>query len=137
MNLTITDGTFTAGSNVFYSKNDNHSNQTTNNSIAVSGGSFTGTIAAFHENNTFSAFITGGTFRTDPSAYLAAGYKATENDGSWTVEEMAWDDYPADGTVMPSPSTSGLKPATIIAVFEVLFAPTANVMFSKVVGPAR
>ena len=102
MNLTITDGVFKAGSNVFYSKNDNHSNQTTDNKIAVSGGSFTGTIAAFHENNTFSAFITGGTFSTDPTAYLAAGYKAAEKEGSWTVEEMAWDDYPADGTVMPA-----------------------------------
>ena len=90
MNLTITDGTFTAGSNVFYSRNDSHSNQTTNNSIAVSGGSFTGTVADFHENNTFSAFITGGTFRTDPSGYVAKGYLAiAQEDGLYRVVEGA------------------------------------------------
>jgi len=86
MNLTITDGTFTAGSNVFYSKNDNHKNQTTANMITVSGGSFTGAVADFNENNTFSSFITGGTFSSDPTAYVADGYFALPNgDGTYTV----------------------------------------------------
>ena len=90
MNLTIKDGTFTAGSNVFYSQNGNHSNRTTDNQIVVSGGSFTGTIAYFDENNTFSSFITGGTFSSDPSTYLAVGYKATKDESAntWTVEKM-------------------------------------------------
>ena len=82
MNLTIKDGTFTAGSNVFYSKNDNHENQTTANMITVSGGSFTGAIAAFHESNTFSNFVTGGTFSSDPSAYVAEGYFSLPNENS-------------------------------------------------------
>lgn len=87
MNLTIKDGTFTAGSNVFYSKNDDHKNQTTDNKIVVSGGSFTGTIACFDENNTFSNFITGGTFSSDPSEYVAEGYIALVNndDRTFTV----------------------------------------------------
>jgi len=86
MNLTIKDGTFTAGSNVFYSKNDNHENQTTANMITVSGGSFTGAIAAFHEGNTFSNFVTGGRFSSDPSAYVAEGYITLVNgDGTFTV----------------------------------------------------
>lgn len=86
MNLTIKDGTFTAGSNVFYSKNDNHENQTTANMITVSSGSFTGAIAAFHESNTFSNFVTGGTFSSDPSEYVADGNVAMKNDNStWTV----------------------------------------------------
>ena len=86
MNLTITDGTFTAGSNVFYSKNYNHKNQTTANMITVSGGSFTGAVADFNENNTFSSFITGGTFSSDPTAYVADGYFALPNgDGTYTV----------------------------------------------------
>lgn len=86
MYLTITDGTFTAGSNVFYSKNDNHKNQTTANMITVSGGSFTGAVADFNENNTFSSFITGGTFSSDPTAYVADGYFALPNgDGTYTV----------------------------------------------------
>lgn len=82
MNLTIKDGTFTAGSNVFYSKNDNHENQTTANMITVSGGSFTGAIAAFHESNTFSNFVTGGTFSSDPTAYVAEGYFSLPNENS-------------------------------------------------------
>lgn len=32
--------------------------------------------------------ITGGTFSSDPRAYVAAGYKATENSGNWTVEKI-------------------------------------------------
>ena len=32
--------------------------------------------------------ITGGTFSSDPSDYVAAGYKATENSGNWTVEKI-------------------------------------------------
>ena len=32
--------------------------------------------------------ITGGTFSSDPSAYVTAGYKATENSGNWTVEKI-------------------------------------------------
>ena len=85
MNLTIKDGTFTAGSNVFYSKNDNHENQTTANMITVSGGSFTGAIAAFHESNTFSNFVTGGTFSSDPTAYVAEGYITLVNNDTFTV----------------------------------------------------
>ena len=29
--------------------------------------------------------IRGGTYTVDPSAYLASGYVATENNGMWTV----------------------------------------------------
>jgi hypothetical protein len=29
--------------------------------------------------------VTGGTFMTDPSYYLDAGYTAVETDGKWTV----------------------------------------------------
>lgn len=87
MNLTIKDGTFTAGSNVFYSKNDDHKNQTTNNKIVVSGGSFTGTIACFDENNTFSNFITGGTFSSDPTEYVAEGYITLVNNNTFTVSK--------------------------------------------------
>lgn len=87
MNLTIKDGTFTAGSNVFYSKNDDHKNQTTDNKIVVSGGSFTGTIACFDENNTFSNFITGGTFSSDPTEYVAEGYITLVNNNTFTVSK--------------------------------------------------
>ena len=94
MNLTITDGTFTAGSNVFYSKNDDHKNQTTANMITVSGGSFTGAVADFNENNTFSSFITGGTFSSDPTAYVAEGYIARENNGKYVVSMVGTAENP-------------------------------------------
>lgn len=50
--------------------------------LSVTGGEFNGTV--YSENKT--GFITGGTFSSNPSAYIAAGYEATENNnGTWTV----------------------------------------------------
>ena len=50
--------------------------------LSVTGGEFNGTV--YSENKT--GFITGGTFSSDPSAYVAEGCAATENDdGTWTV----------------------------------------------------
>ncbi len=51
-------------------------------SITVTGGTFTGGL---YTTTGATWSITGGTFSSDPSAYVAAGYKATENDGTWTV----------------------------------------------------
>lgn len=56
--------------------------------IIVKGGSFTGTFNKYYgsdaDNN---VTISGGTFNVDPSAYVATGYEATEEDGIWTVAE--------------------------------------------------
>lgn len=59
--------------------------------ITIKGGSFD---KASSENNgngihvkANSLVITGGTFDTDPSAYVADGYKAVEADGVWTVSK--------------------------------------------------
>ena len=78
--------------------------------LNILGGTFNGTEAALFvdtqdgsaKNGERVIAITGGTFSTDPTAYLAAGYKATENDGIWTVEKMGWNDYPADASVVPA-----------------------------------
>lgn len=64
--------------------------------LNISGGTFNGSKSAlFADNEEGSAkngertiFITGGTFSSDPSEYLAVGYKATEDNGTWTVEKM-------------------------------------------------
>lgn len=55
--------------------------------INITGGTFnklsTGTALA---NKATGISITGGTFTVDPTAYLASGYKATDNgNGTWTV----------------------------------------------------
>lgn len=72
----------------------------TNTSFAISGGNFSGGEAAVYFAD--GKFITGGTFSSDPTAYLAAGYKADGSDGNYTVRKMNWDEYPTDGSVMPA-----------------------------------
>ena len=52
--------------------------------IVVSAGTFNGAIAKDGNANS-SISITGGTLSVDPSAYVAAGYKAVESAGVWTV----------------------------------------------------
>lgn len=60
-----------------------------NVTVSVSGGQFTG---AFNVGSTVNTAVndklglTGGTYSTDPSAYVAAGYTAGENTGVWTIE---------------------------------------------------
>ncbi len=58
--------------------------------VEIAGGTFIAeTKALFIKNSTNdgSISLTGGTFSSDPSAYVAAGYKATEN-VTWTVEKI-------------------------------------------------
>ena len=74
----------------------------------ISGGSFVG--GQDTETNNYeavyvwdgSAEITGGSFNSDPSAYVAEGYTVVENEysGMWRVEEsaaVAWLDADLDG----------------------------------------
>lgn len=59
--------------------------------VSISSGEFTGTFnmggtADVTKNDTME--ITGGTFSTDPSGYVASGYEAKAgDDGTWTVSE--------------------------------------------------
>lgn len=60
-----------------------------NGTVTISGGTFDWTTEnRFCMANTNKLSITGGTFSSDPSEYLAVGYKATEDNGTWTVEKM-------------------------------------------------
>ena len=80
-NVTINGGTFT-GSEASL-KADYSSNYSANEfEITVNGGTFNGPLS-IAENVTLT--ITGGTFTSDPSAYLAVGYVATFNNNVWTV----------------------------------------------------
>lgn len=53
-------------------------------SVTVTSGTFTGGL---YTTTGATWSITGGTFSSDPSAYVAAGYEATEDNGTWTVGE--------------------------------------------------
>ena len=77
----------------------------------ISGGTFTSTNAnavgsyyyAEKANAAITGFITGGTFSSDVSAYVANGYAATENSQTgWTVsaEKIAVIDDPDEGILV-------------------------------------
>lgn len=56
--------------------------------LNVTGGSFNSTASdskcAIHSEDC-TGFIVGGTYNSDPTSYVAAGYKASESEGVWTV----------------------------------------------------
>jgi hypothetical protein len=61
--------------------------------VTVSGGSFTSAtgvdaVVSTESGYTASISLTGGTYSSDPSAYVANGYEATEDAGVWTVAEV-------------------------------------------------
>lgn len=74
--LTIEGGTFTAGKDYL---------SLGNGKITIHSGAFTGPIGHAPPYTEGILSIDGGTFSTDPSAYVPEGYEATESDGSWTV----------------------------------------------------
>ena len=80
-NLVITDGTFGPnggdGSSVFVE------NKTHEVAVNITGGTFTTKLGA---SNAVKGWVKGGQFGVDPSAYVAEGYKAIENEGVWTVK---------------------------------------------------
>lgn len=60
--------------------------------LNISGGTFNGQWGFYSygtEEKALNAItVTGGTFMTDPTAYLSAGYGAVETDGKWVVEPV-------------------------------------------------
>ena len=65
------------------------SNKTNLETLNISGGQFNGTYGFYSYGEDAKALeaitVTGGTFMTDPSYYLDAGYTAVENGGVWSV----------------------------------------------------
>ena len=59
--------------------------------VAISGGKFNAPIKVYRGagvpigSNFNDKFITGGTFNSDPSSFVAEGYKVVENNGRWTI----------------------------------------------------
>ena len=64
-------------------------NKTNLETLNISGGTFNGQWGFYSygaEEKTLNAItVTGGTFMTDPTNYLEAGYNAVETDGKWVV----------------------------------------------------
>ncbi|MBR2117392.1 MAG: hypothetical protein IJ935_01750 [Afipia sp.] len=61
--------------------------------VTISGGAFTSAtgvdaVVSTESDYTASISLTGGAYSTDPSAYVAFGYKATETAGTWTVAKQ-------------------------------------------------
>ena len=87
-NITISGGTF----NGYYGISSRYVNVGQN--LNISGGTFNGSNSALFVDTksgvecseTRTIAITGGTFSSDPTAYVAEGYVAMKNDnGTWTV----------------------------------------------------
>ena len=79
-------------------------------SAEISGGTFAGELWT---NNGATLTVTGGTFDTDPTNFVAEGYVATKSGDVWTVEAAS---APApDPTPTPTPTPA---PAPETRVFE-------------------
>lgn len=65
------------------------SNKTNLETLNISGGTFNGQWGFYSygadEKALNAITVTGGTFMTDPTYYLDAGYNAVESEGKWTV----------------------------------------------------
>lgn len=65
------------------------SNKTNLETLNISGGTFNGQWGFYSYGGDEKALnaitVTGGTFMTDPTYYLDAGYNAVESEGKWTV----------------------------------------------------
>ena len=81
--ITVNDGTFNAEGGGYGIAS------LTNGKVTIKGGTFNAGLL----NWGGSIVITGGTFKTDPTAYLAEGYYATETNGVWVVAKQDWKDY--------------------------------------------
>ena len=89
--MTINDGSFTGEKYGLYASVDDGKQDSSSANILIKGGSFTGNTeaaAALNQSQSkqeWGMTINGGTFSTNPSAYVPEGYEATEINGSWTV----------------------------------------------------
>lgn len=114
------------GLEIDYQAGYNHNNTTTDTRLVnITGGTINAdkpTLAVYvrnaEGNKAVTSFITGGTFSSDPSAYVAVGYKAAaDSAGQYTVTEMAENEaavVPAEPDVKSE--LKGLTDETVTAV---------------------
>ena len=65
--------------------------------LLIKGGTFSGKMGALSVKHA-TGFVQGGTFSSDPSAYVATGYAATQDGGTWTVAACSFAEMTIDGT---------------------------------------
>lgn len=88
ISVNITGGDF-SGYTAFYQSSPETNSDSSKLSLSIEGGSFVSTnigdnaTAVYSEDCT--GFITGGTFSSNPSEYVASGYEAIESEGQWIV----------------------------------------------------
>lgn len=88
INVTVTGGTIN-GYSALYEKNiqKNSAEDIAKVALNVTGGQFAatngGSVAVYSENKT--GFISGGTFTSNPSDYMAQGYKTYQANGTYKV----------------------------------------------------
>lgn len=83
--ITVEGGTFTSPSNLGGSVLHTCSTTGIEGSLCIKGGTFKAEEGVSLFATGANIKISGGTFSADPSSYLEEGYKATEENGVWTV----------------------------------------------------
>ena len=82
--INVTGGTFNGDIGLTGGANKNNIE-----TLNISGGLFNGAYGFYSYGASDKALdaitVTGGTFMTDPSYYLAPGYTSAHNDGKWSV----------------------------------------------------
>lgn len=120
---TITGGEFTCKQSGVVCSAKNTANQVSIGKLTISGGEFHGAadkaavLTPTSPYNSDSITITGGTFSSDPSAYVPATHKATEDStaGTWTVAEKEPVTAPAVTFSIPESVTLGSDPTTLVS----------------------
>ena len=93
--LNVYGGTYTAtsGKYIVFTYGGDGMGETGENALDISGGTFKyNTFSEFNSNDRFDDFITGGTFSSDVSEYVAANYQCKEdpeNSGTYVVTQVA------------------------------------------------
>ena len=108
VDLKITNGIFNASEDgdsvVFYTEGVTPKYTYSPNAIAVSGGTFNGTLASFNEKDSFTNFVSDGQFSEQvPEAYCAIGYEPTteKENGYYTVKAVKGNAYYLDDSGKP------------------------------------
>lgn len=126
--FTMTDGTIKAS---WYAVSGNGTNNTQNSVIDISGGELTAEenalITKAESNHNIDFSITGGTFSSDVSAYVAANYECNgpDEDGNYTVQPMT-DKVVVSGNVDGTTVTGSLSGAISESGTTTVTAPTED-----------
>ena len=108
--VTVNDGIF-KGIKALNESNPQENDPAPQVTLAVKDGTFDGEVSVTDA----SKFITGGTFSSDPSAYVASGYYADKSGDAWTVKPVPYTPSTPADNVTNNPAdkntTADLAPA--------------------------